>query len=70
MNGIDLKITRVRAGLTLWDVGQLVGLHAARISEMERGRRPISEAVVQVLDKWLFEEAEIQPKVHAGSSSV
>ena len=50
MDGLDLKLARVRAGLTLWEVGQLVGLHAARISEMERGRRPISETVVNAFN--------------------
>ena len=53
MDGLQIKLARVRAGMTLWDVGQLVGLHAARISEMERGKRPISDAVVNALDKEL-----------------
>ncbi len=55
MDGLDLKLARVRAKLTLWDVGQLVGLHAARVSEMERGQRPISDAVVKALDKKISE---------------
>ena len=51
MDGLELKILRVRAGLTLWQLGKLTGVHPARISEMERGQRPMSEVVVQALDK-------------------
>ena len=49
MDGMDLKIARIRARLTLWELGKLAGLHAARISEMETGKRPIIQAVVDVL---------------------
>ena len=49
MDGMDLKIARIRARLTLWELGRLAGLHAARISEMERGQRLITDAVVDAL---------------------
>ncbi len=49
MNGLDLKLKRVQAGLTLWQLGRLAGVHAARISEMERDQRPIADAVLQAL---------------------
>ena len=49
MNGLDLKLKRVRVGLTLWQLGKLAGVHPARISEMERGQRPIIDAVVNAL---------------------
>ena len=51
MNGLDLKLKRVRAGLTLWQLGRVAGVHPARISEMERGQRAIAEAVVTALDE-------------------
>ena len=60
MEEIDLKVARIRAGLTLWDVGQLVGLHEVRISEMERGRRPISEAVAKGLGLELTETPKVE----------
>ena len=60
MDGLELKLARVRAGLTLWEVGQLVGLHAARISEMERGQRPITDAVVKALDLELAEPSNVR----------
>ena len=46
---MDLKIARIRAHLTLWQLGTLAGVHPARISEMERGQRPIIDAVVNAL---------------------
>ena len=49
MNGMDLKLKRVQAGLTQYELGKLASLHAARISEMETGKRPIIQAVVDVL---------------------
>ena len=49
MDGLDLKLKRVQAGLTLWQLGKLAGVHPARISEMERGQRLITDAVVDAL---------------------
>ena len=46
MDGMDLKIARIRAHLTLWQLGKLAGVHPARISEMERGQRPITDVVL------------------------
>ena len=46
MDGLDLKLARVRARLALCELGKLAGVHPARISEMERGQRAIAEAVV------------------------
>ena len=46
---MDLKIARIRAHLTLWQLGKLAGVHPARISEMERGQHLITDAVVDAL---------------------
>ena len=54
-NGLELKIARIRAGLSLWQLGQEVGIHPARISEMERNQRPINEALVKALELALTE---------------
>ena len=62
MSGLELKILRVRAGLTLWQLGKLAGVHPARISEMETGKRPIAEAVIEVLDRELAGVGVEQPK--------
>ncbi len=51
MNSLELKIARVRAGLTLWQLGRLAGVHPARISEMERAQRPIADAVIDALNQ-------------------
>ena len=49
MNGMDLKLKRVQACLTQYELGKLAGLHAARMPEMERDRRPVTDAVVDAL---------------------
>ena len=53
VDGLELKVRRVRARLTLYELGQRAGLHAARISEMERGQRPVAKSVVEALDEAL-----------------
>ena len=53
MTGRELKIKRVAAGLTQWDVAKQLGIQPVRISEMETGQRPIAEAVIEVLDREL-----------------
>ena len=49
MDGLGLKIARIKRGWTKRDLATKVRVHPARISEMERGRREITEAVVEVL---------------------
>ena len=51
MDGLDLNLKRVQAGLTQYELGQRSGVHPARISEMERGQRPIINAVVNALSQ-------------------
>lgn len=53
MNGLELKVLRVRARLTQWDLALRSGLHPSRISEMERDHRPVADAVVKLLDDLL-----------------
>ena len=55
MDGLELKIRRIRAGLTQYDLAQEAGIHPSRLSEMETGKRPITDAVTDVLDKELSE---------------
>ena len=50
MDGLEVNLERIRAGLTLWQLGNFAGIHPTGISEMERGQRAIAEAVVAVLD--------------------
>ena len=49
MDGLDLKLKRVQAGLTQYELGQRSGVHPTRISEMERGQRPITDVVLDAL---------------------
>ena len=49
MDGLGLKIARIKRGWTQWDLATKVRVHPARISEMEQGRREITEALVEAL---------------------
>ena len=49
MDGLDLKLMRGRAGITQYELGHRSGVHPARSREMERGQRPIIDAVVNAL---------------------
>ena len=49
MDGLSLRIMRVRAGLTQYELAQRSGIHPVRISEMERGQRPITDVVLDAL---------------------
>ena len=51
MNGLELKIRRIRAGLTQYDLAQEAGIHPSRLSEMETGKRPVTDVVTAALDK-------------------
>ncbi len=47
--GQQLKLARVAANLTIWEVAQLAGVQPPRISEHERGRGQLSpEALARV----------------------
>ena len=51
MDGLGLKIARIKRGWTQWDLATRIRVHPARISEMERGCREITEAVVEALGR-------------------
>lgn len=59
MDPLELKIKRVRAGLTQYQLANKAGLHASRLSEMETGKRPIADVVVSVLDRELSEVGKV-----------
>lgn len=51
MNGLELKLARVRAGLTQWELANLSQVNPARISEMETNKRPVIQAVIDTLER-------------------
>lgn len=55
MDGLELKIRRIRAGLTQYDLAREAGIHPSRLSEMETGKRRITDAVTDAIDKELAE---------------
>jgi transcriptional regulator with XRE-family HTH domain len=46
-----MKICRIRLGLTQYQLGQKTGIHPSRLSEMETGKREITDAVVRILEE-------------------
>lgn len=67
MDGLDLKLRRVRAGLTQYDLGRRSGVHPTRISEMERGQRAIAESVVAALEEILGRVPQIGESEELGA---
>ena len=45
MPGLDLKVARVKLGLSQFELALRLGIHPARLSEMETAKRPIPEVV-------------------------
>ena len=55
LTGFELILKRIIAGLTQSDIARELGVHPARISEMERGRREIMPNTREALDRILAE---------------
>ena len=53
MDGLELKIRRIRAQLTQHELAREAGIHPSRLSEMETGKRPIADAVIDALERQL-----------------
>ena len=47
MKGIELKVARVQLGLSQYGLGLKLGIHPARLSEMETGKRPVPEVIAE-----------------------
>ena len=51
VNGIELKIMRLRAGIRQYELAARIGIPANRLSEIELGRRmPSIELVTRIVD--------------------
>lgn len=57
MNGFDLKIMRIRAGLRQYEVATKVGILPSRLCEIEAGRRKVSgelsDRIVKAIERTL-----------------
>lgn len=53
MDGLELKLRRIRTGMTQFDLGRMTDISPSRISEMETGKRAIADVVVEALDREL-----------------
>jgi DNA-binding transcriptional regulator YiaG len=45
MEGVELKITRIRANLKQWELASKLGINQNRLSQYELGRKPIPEGI-------------------------
>ncbi len=51
VNGLDLKLRRIRAGLFQYQVAEAIGIAPCRLSEIENGRRePSPELLDRIVD--------------------
>ena len=50
MDPMELKIQRIRARMTQYELAEKAGVHPSRLSEMETGKRPITVLVIAALD--------------------
>ena len=55
--GVQLRLARIAAGLTLFDVGKLANVSPPRLSEFERGRPSLSPDAVERVRAVLAGEA-------------
>ena len=53
LTSLEMKIRRIRAGLTQYQLAERAGIHPSRLSEMETGKRPIADAVTEALEREL-----------------
>ena len=47
MNGLDLKVLRIRSGLRQYELAARLGLSPSHLSLVENGRRPLEPGLAQ-----------------------
>ena len=57
MNGIEIKIARIRAGLRQYEVAARVGMPPSRLCEIECGRRQPTHELISLIMA-VIEEAQ------------
>ena len=55
VQGMDLKIKRIRAGWKQWELASELGINQNRLSQFELGRRPIPAGLAGQIKKILNE---------------
>ena len=60
VTGLELRLLRVKKGLSQWTLARAAGIQPARISEMETGKRPVVGAVITALDRLAAESQGIR----------
>ena len=49
----EMKLRRIRLGLTQHQLGERTGIHPSRLSEMETGKKKVSDAAALILEEAL-----------------
>lgn len=65
VNGLDIKIKRLRAGVRQYDVAAQLGIPPSRLSEIESGRRTPSPQLLHRLLQILNQGERGEPKGEA-----
>ncbi len=68
--GTQFRLTRIAAGLTLFDVGRLADVSPPRLSEFERGRPSLPPEAVARVRVLLIGEGSTAPREEANAVSV
>jgi len=55
VNGLDIKIARLKAGLRQYDLAARLGIPPSRLSEIESGRRKPAPEIMRQIHKILDE---------------
>lgn len=64
--GTQLRLARIAAGLTLFDVGKLAGVSPPRLSEFERGRPSLAAEAIERVREVLAREVAITSDEDSG----
>ena len=62
MNRIQLTTLRLKADLKQYQLAQRLGIHPSIISNLERGRRPITPEIVERIRKAIHEAQAAKAK--------
>lgn len=56
-DGLDLKLARIRAGIRQYELAVRLGIAAARLSEIEAGRRILTQEMAERIKRAINEAA-------------
>ena len=69
MNGVDLKIARVRSGVRQYRLAAALGVPSTVVWQLESGRRPLSPELADTISQTIKQLAEQEPQKAGGVRS-